>query len=68
LPYTNAWDQEKYFPRKEVYKKSADLGMGLAAIYCSEEFGGTGLSSYEASLIFEALAYGCPSLSGYFTV
>ena len=59
------WDQNSYFP-KEVFKKAAELGFG--ALYVSENDGGTGLSRLDASLVFEELAYACPSTSAFLTV
>lgn len=40
----------------EALKKAGELGFG--AIYCSEEFGGSGLSRLDASVIFEQLGAG----------
>lgn len=57
-PFMSHWDQNEIWPL-ETYKKAAGLGFG--GIYCSEEFGGSGLSRLNASVIFEALATGCVS-------
>lgn len=59
------WDQKAFFPR-EVLKKSADLGFG--AIYVNSDDGGTGLNRLDASLIFEELAYACPSTSAFLSI
>ena len=40
MPFASEWDQKEIFPT-DVLKKSADLG--LAGIYVSEKFGGSGL-------------------------
>ena len=59
------WDKNAYFP-VDVFKKSAELG--LAGIYVSEKDGGTGLTRLDASLIFEELAYACPSTSAFLSI
>ena len=59
------WDKNAYFP-VEVFKKSAELG--LAGIYVAEKDGGTGLTRLDASLIFEELAYACPSTSAFLSI
>jgi len=55
FPNMAAWDQGEVFP-VETLKAAAALGFG--AVYTSAEYGGTGLSRFEASLVFEALAQG----------
>lgn len=47
-------------------RQAAQLGFG--AIYSKEEFGGTGLSRLDASIIFEALAQGCVSTTAYISI
>jgi len=47
-------------------QKAAHLGFG--AVYCKEEFGGTGLTRLDASIIFEALAHGCASTTAYISI
>ncbi|MBF95773.1 MAG: Acyl-CoA dehydrogenase [Alphaproteobacteria bacterium MarineAlpha9_Bin4] len=64
-PNALKWDKECFFPKK-IYKKAGDLG--LAGIYVSEKDGGLGLSRLDASLIFEELAYACPSTSAFLTI
>lgn len=59
------WDKEEFFPR-EVLKKAAGLGFG--GIYVSENDGGTGLKRIDASLIFEELAFACPSTSAFLSI
>jgi alkylation response protein AidB-like acyl-CoA dehydrogenase len=49
-----------------VFREAAALGM--ASIYVREENGGSGLSRLDATLIFEALATGCPSTSAYLSI
>ena len=50
----------------EVIRKAAELGFG--AIYCKEDYGGTGLGRTEASIIFEALSQGCVSTTAYISI
>ena len=40
----------------------------MAAMGAREEFGGSGLSRFDAVLVFEALATGCPSIAAYLSV
>jgi len=64
-PHMADWDKNETFPI-EVMKQAAELGFG--AIYCSPDFGGTGLTRLDASLIFEALSEGCVSTSAYISI
>ena len=63
--YAIDWDKNSFFPR-DVLKKSAELGFG--AIYVKVEDGGTGLNRLDAALIFEELAYACPSTSAFLSI
>jgi len=65
FPHMAKWDQEAIFP-VDVMRKAAELGFG--AVYTSEEYGGTGLSRLDASIIFEALSQGCVSTAAYLTI
>ncbi len=64
-PHAAEWDEKHIFPR-ETIKAAAELG--FAAIYVSEESGGIGLGRLESALIFEAMAYGCPSTSAFISI
>lgn len=59
------WDQEKYFP-VEVMREAAALGIG--GIYIRDDVGGSGLTRFDAALIFEALAQGCPTVSAFLSI
>jgi alkylation response protein AidB-like acyl-CoA dehydrogenase len=59
------WDEEKHFP-VDVMREAAALGMG--GVYIREDVGGSGLSRLDATLIFEALATGCPTVSAYISI
>lgn len=56
---------QEYFP-VEAMRQAAALGFG--GIYIAEEYGGSGLSRMDASVIFEALAHGCVSTTAYISV
>ena len=64
-PHALAWDEARHFPVAEM-RKAAALGMG--GIFISEEFGGSELSRLTGTLIFEALATGCPTVSAYMSI
>jgi alkylation response protein AidB-like acyl-CoA dehydrogenase len=64
-PFAAEWDEKHIFPRDTI-REAAELGFG--AIYVSEESGGIGLGRVEAALIFEAMAYGCPSTSAFISI
>ncbi len=64
-PHTLDWDRDHHFP-VPLFREAAELGLG--AIYCREEFGGSGMTRLDATLIFEALATGCPTISAYVSI
>src|SRR5437868_9897069 len=64
-PFAAEWDEKHTFPRDTI-REAAERGFG--AIYVSEESGGIGLGRLEAALIFEAMAYGCPSTSAFVSI
>lgn len=64
-PKAIEWDQKKHFPA-DVIREAAALG--LAGIYVREDQGGSGLTRFDATLIFEALAQGCPSIAAYISI
>jgi alkylation response protein AidB-like acyl-CoA dehydrogenase len=64
-PFALEWDEKKHFP-VDVLREAASLG--LAAIYTREEFGGSGLTRFNAALIFEALATGCPTIAAFLSI
>jgi alkylation response protein AidB-like acyl-CoA dehydrogenase len=64
-PNAIAWDEAKHFPVAEM-RKAAALGMG--GIFVTEDFGGSGLSRLTGTLIFEALATGCPTTSAFMSI
>jgi alkylation response protein AidB-like acyl-CoA dehydrogenase len=64
-PNAVAWDEARHFPIAEM-RKAAALGMG--GVYIAEDVGGSGLSRLTATLIFEALATGCPTVAAYISI
>jgi alkylation response protein AidB-like acyl-CoA dehydrogenase len=64
-PRAVEWDERKHFP-VDVLRQAAGLGMG--GITIAEDVGGSGLSRIDATLIFEALATGCPSIAAYISI
>jgi len=64
-PFAAEWDEKCHFP-VDVIREVAALGM--ATIYVPEAKGGSGLSRLDGVLIMEALAYGCPAISGYVSI
>src|ERR1700726_5287190 len=64
-PHAVAWDQARHFPVAEM-RKAAELGMG--GVYIASDVGGSALSRLDATLIFEALATGCPTVAAYMSI
>ena len=64
-PHSLEWDRTKHFP-VDVLRESAELGM--AAIYCGEDVGGSGLRRLNAVHIFEQLAYADPVIASFISI
>lgn len=64
-PHALHWDRTKHFP-VDVLRESAELGMG--AIYCGEDVGGSGLRRLDAVRIFENLATADPTISAFISI
>src|SRR5260370_13918216 len=64
-PNALAWDESKHFPVAEM-RKAAAIGMG--GIFVGEDVGGSGLSRLSGTLIFEALATGCPTTAAFMSI
>jgi len=64
-PHALKWDEEGSFP-KDVLRAAGELGM--AGIYVQEDVGGSNLSRLDATLIFEALSYACPSIASFISI
>src|ERR1700738_1221987 len=59
------WDASKHFP-VDVLRESAELGM--AAIYCREDVGGSGLRRLDGVRIFEQLAIADPVIAAFLSI
>lgn len=64
-PHADQWEQDGTIPR-ELWRKAAELGLG--GVYVSEDYGGTGLTRLDATLVFEALAMACPSVAAFLSI
>jgi alkylation response protein AidB-like acyl-CoA dehydrogenase len=64
-PHAAAWDEQKHFP-VDVMREAAALGMG--GIYIRDDVGGSALTRFDAAMIFEALATGCPTVSAFISI
>jgi alkylation response protein AidB-like acyl-CoA dehydrogenase len=64
-PHAVRWDEEKHFP-VDVMREAAALGMG--GVYIRADVGGSALTRFDAALIFEALAQGCPTVSAFLSI
>ncbi len=64
-PFALEWDEGHHFPVDEL-REAAELGM--AAIYCSEDVGGSGLRRLDGVRIFEQLAYADPAVAAFLSI
>src|SRR6204780_5547497 len=64
-PHAIRWDEEKHFP-VDVMREGAKLGIG--GIYIRDDVGGSALTRFDAALIFEGLAQGCPTVSAFVSI
>lgn len=64
-PNALEWDRSHHFPVEEL-REAAELGM--AAIYCSEDAGGSGLRRIDAVRIFEQLAAADPTVAAFLSI
>jgi alkylation response protein AidB-like acyl-CoA dehydrogenase len=64
-PFARDWETAGEIP-KDLWPKVGALGLG--GIYVSEEYGGSGLSRLDATLVFEALAMACPSVGSFLSI
>ena len=64
-PNAAKWEAEGTIP-KALWPQVAELG--LAGIYVSEDYGGSGLSRLDATLVFEALAMSCPAVGSFLSI
>jgi alkylation response protein AidB-like acyl-CoA dehydrogenase len=64
-PFALEWDAAKHFPIDEM-REAAELGM--AAIYCREDAGGSGLRRLDGVRIFEQLAVADPTVAAFMSI
>src|SRR6201999_592217 len=64
-PYALEWEAAKHFPT-DVLCEAAQLGM--AAIYCREDVGGSGLRRLDGVRIFEQLAIADPVTAAFLSI
>ncbi|WHU48205.1 acyl-CoA dehydrogenase family protein [Gordonia sp. L191] len=64
-PHALRWDADNHFPVDEL-REAAQLGMG--AIYCAEDAGGSGLRRLDGVRIFEQLAYADPAVAAFLSI
>ncbi len=64
-PHSEEWEAAGTIP-KELWPEIAALGFG--GLYVSEEFGGSGLSRLDATLVFEALAMADPAVGSFLSI
>jgi alkylation response protein AidB-like acyl-CoA dehydrogenase len=64
-PYALEWDAAKHFPT-DVLREAAKLGM--AAIYCRDDVGGSGLRRLDGVRIFEQLAMADPTTAAFLSI
>jgi alkylation response protein AidB-like acyl-CoA dehydrogenase len=64
-PKALEWDKSHHFPVDEL-REAAELGM--AAIYCGEDAGGSGLRRIDAVRIFEQLAAADPTVAAFLSI
>lgn len=64
-PNARDWETNGTIP-KDLWPKLAELGFG--GLYVSDEYGGSGLSRLDATLVFEALAMSCPAVGSFLSI
>ncbi|MCV7281950.1 acyl-CoA dehydrogenase family protein [Mycolicibacterium flavescens] len=64
-PYALEWDASHHFPT-DVLREAAELGM--AAVYCNEDVGGSGLRRLDGVRIFEQLATADPTVAAFLSI
>ncbi|MDC0737477.1 acyl-CoA dehydrogenase family protein [Cognatishimia sp. SS12] len=64
-PFAQEWEAAGTIP-KDLWPKLAELGFG--GLYVSENYGGSGLSRLDATLVFEALAMSCPAVGSFLSI
>src|SRR6201999_4374921 len=64
-PFALEWDASEHFPT-DVLREAAELGM--AAIYCRDDVGGSGRRRLDGVRIFEQLPIACPAVAAFLSI
>ncbi|MFG1930256.1 acyl-CoA dehydrogenase family protein [Mycobacterium sp. NPDC048908] len=64
-PFALEWDEKHHFPT-DALREAAELGM--AAIYCRDDVGGSELRRLDAVRIFEELAKADPTIAAFLSI
>ncbi|WP_295048776.1 acyl-CoA dehydrogenase family protein [uncultured Paracoccus sp.] len=64
-PHARQWEADGTIPR-DLWADVAALGLG--GLYAPEDYGGSGLSRLDGTLVFEALAMACPSVAAFLSI
>jgi alkylation response protein AidB-like acyl-CoA dehydrogenase len=64
-PYALEWDAAHHFPTDELREAA---GLGMAAIYCRDDVGGSALRRLDGVRIFEQLAMACPTTAAFLSI
>src|ERR1700751_5205507 len=64
-PYALEWDATHHFPVDELREAA---GLGMAAIYCRDDVGGSALRRVDGVRIFEQLAMACPTSAAFLSI
>jgi len=65
MPFAARWDVESYFPRSTIEEAG---NLGFCGLYAKSEYGGSGLSRLDSTLVFEEMAAACPSTTAFLTI
>src|ERR1700734_1769899 len=64
-PYALEWDAARHFPVDELREAA---GLGMAAIYCRDDVGGSALRRLDGVRIFEQLAMADPTTAAFLSI
>src|ERR1700733_12599380 len=64
-PYALEWDATQHFPVDELREAA---GLGMAAIYCRDDVGGSALRRLDGVRIFEQLAIADPTTAAFLSI
>src|SRR6201986_3102813 len=64
-PFSLEWGGAHHFPVDELREAA---GLGMAAIYCRDDVGGSALCRLDGVRIFEQLAMACPTIAAFLSI